>query len=204
MAKDQSQKKNKQVDSTLTRRDKIIQVAARIFAEKGYHGTTLDEIAHELVITKPALYYHIKSKEDLLREIINNILEPLETISKVKDLDLSPREKLQKIIILMVISGAERQDTTTILFQDISILPKRKRDAIRRREKEIERSVQEILREGQKKGDFIVDDVKIASYGIMGAANWIYRWYNPDGTFTPEQIADKIVQLVENGYLKRP
>lgn len=203
MAKDQSQKKNKQVDSTLTRRDKIIQVAARIFAEKGYHGTTLDEIAHELVITKPALYYHIKSKEDLLREIINSILEPLETISKVKDLDLSPREKLQKIITLMVVSGAERQDTTTILFQDISILPKRKRDAIRRREKDIERSVQEILREGMEKGDFVVDDVKIASYGIMGAGNWIYRWYNPDGYLTPEQIAEKIVLLVENGYLKR-
>ena len=203
MAKDRSQKKNKQVDATLTRRDKIIQVAARIFAEKGYHGTTLDEIAHELVITKPALYYHIKSKEDLLREIINSILEPLETISKVKDLDLSPREKLQKIISLMVISGAERQDTTTILFQDISILPKRKRDAIRRREKEIERSVQEILREGQEKGDFVVNDVKIASYGIMGAANWIYRWYNPDGNLTPEQIAERIILLVENGYLKR-
>ena len=204
MAKDRSQKKNKQVDSTLTRRDKIIQVAARIFAEKGYHGTTLDEIAHELVITKPALYYHIKSKEDLLREIINSILEPLETISKVKYLDLSPREKLQKIITLMVIFGAERQDTTTILFQDISILPKRKRDAIRRREKEIERSVQEILREGMEKGDFVVDDIKITSFGILGAANWIYRWYNPDGNLTPEQISEKIIHLAENGYLKRP
>jgi AcrR family transcriptional regulator len=204
MVKEQSQKKNKQVDSTLTRRDKIIQVAARIFAEKGYHGTTLDEIASELVITKPALYYHIKSKEDLLREIINSIVEPLETISRVKELDLSPREKLQKIITLLVISGAERQDTTTILFQDISILPKRKRDAIRRREKEIERCIQEILREGIEKGDFTVDDVKIASYGILGAANWTYRWYSPDGMLTPEQIAEKIVRLLENGYLKRP
>ena len=58
-----------------TRRDEIMQVAARIFAIKGYHATTLEEIARELGITKPALYYHVRSKEEILREIINRILE---------------------------------------------------------------------------------------------------------------------------------
>jgi AcrR family transcriptional regulator len=203
MVKSQPRKKNKHIDSTLTRRDEIIQVAARIFAVKGYHGTTLDEIASELVITKPALYYHIRNKEELLREIITSIMEPLESVSKVRDLDLPPREKMQKIIELLVTFGAERKDTTKIALQDIAILPKRTRDAIRRREKEIERCVQEILIEGIKKGDFEVDDVKMAGFAILGTANWVYRWYHPDGYLTPAQIVKKMIHMLEHGYLKK-
>jgi AcrR family transcriptional regulator len=203
MARSQPQRKTKQVNPTLTRRDEIIQVAARIFAVKGYHGTTLDEIASELVITKPALYYHIRNKEELLREIITSIMEPLESVSKIRELDLPPREKLQKIIGLLITFGAERKDTTKIALQDIAILPKRTRDAIRRREKEIERCIQDILVEGIKSGDFEVDDVKMAGFAILGTANWTYRWYHPDGYLTPAQIAEKMVHMLEHGYLKK-
>jgi AcrR family transcriptional regulator len=203
MPKGQVRKKGKQIDSALTRRDEIIQVAARIFAAKGYHGTTLDEIASELVITKPALYYHIRNKEELLREIITSIMEPLESVSRVRELDLSPREKIRKIVELLVVSGAERKDTTKIALQDVVILPKRTQDAIRRREKEIERCVQDILQEGIEKGDFVVDDLKMAGFAILGAANWVYRWYHPDGYLKPEHIAEKIIHLLEHGYLKK-
>lgn len=194
--------KEKEPTNGITRRDEIIQVAAKIFAAKGYHSTTLDEIAGELLITKPALYYHIRSKEELLREIIKSIMEPLEEATKVKESDLPPKEKLEKIIEIMITFGADRRETTTIAFQEGRILPKRSRDAIRRREKEVERIVQGILNDGIEQGVFAIDDIKMACFAILGAANSIYRWYHPDGYLSPKQIAKNFIHLLEYGYIK--
>jgi len=89
-----------------------------------------------------------------------------------------------------------------IAFEEVKILPKRTRDAIRRRQKEVEQSLQETLQEGIAKGDFAVEDTKIASFAILGAANWIYHWYRPRG-LTPEEIAERFIDFLENGYRKR-
>ena len=128
-----------------TRRDEIMQVAARIFATKGYHATTLEEIARELGITKPALYYHVRSKEEILREIINKILEPMEAALKVGKSSLSPKEKIEEIVKILVKFGAERQDTTLIAFEEVKTLPTRSRNASGRRPAACAGSVRMIL-----------------------------------------------------------
>lgn len=195
--------KHKQTNEATARRDEIIRVAAQIFAAKGYHATTLDEIARELGVTKPALYYHVRNKEEILREIINKIMEPMETAIKVGGSGLSPREKIESIIQILVRFGAERKETTLIAFEELKILPKRSRDAIRRRQKGLEDILQEVLREGVKQGIFSVADEKMAAFTILASSNWVYRWYQPDGGLTPSEIAEKFVRFFENGYLKK-
>lgn len=190
-------------DNTLTRKEEIIRVAARLFATKGYHATTLTEIAGELGITKPALYYHVRDKEDILREIVNRIMEPMEAASRVGKSDLSPREKIKEITKILVKFAAERRETTLIAFEEVKILPKRTRDAVRRRQKEVEQSLQEALKEGVESGDFMVSDVKAAAFAILGATNWVYRWYQPRGKLTPDIIAEQFIDFLENGYLKQ-
>jgi AcrR family transcriptional regulator len=190
-------------DNALTRKEEIIRVSARLFATKGYHATTLDEIAGELGITKPALYYHIRDKEDILREIVNRIMEPMEAASKAGRSSLSPREKIEEIVKILVKFAAERKETTLIAFEEIKILPKRTSDAIKRRQKEVELSLQEALKEGVDRGNFKVNDIKVASFAILGAANWVYRWYQPHGKLTPEVIAEQFMNFLENGYLKK-
>ncbi len=190
-------------DNVLTRKEEIIRVAARLFAAKGYHATTLDEVAGELGITKPALYYHIRDKKEILREIINRIMEPMEVASRVSKSNLSPREKVKEIVGLLVKLGAERKETTLIALEEVKILPKRTRDAVRRRQKEVEQSLQNALKEGVASGEFQVDDIKMTSFAILGAANWIYRWYKPGGSLTPEKIAEHFTNFLENGYLKK-
>jgi len=54
-----------------------------------------------------------------------------------------------------------------------------------------------------KQGCFAVDDTKIASFAILAVSNWIYHWYRPDGYLTPTQIADQVIYLLENGYMKK-
>jgi AcrR family transcriptional regulator len=197
-------KKQKSLNNnTPTRKEEIIRVAARLFATKGYHATTLDEIAGELGITKPALYYHIRDKEDILREIVNRIMEPMEAASRMGRSGLSPKEKIKGIVRILVKFAAERKETTLIAFEEVKILPKRTSDAIKRRQKEVELSLQEALKEGVDGGDFEVNDIKVASFAILGATNWVYRWYQPRGKLTPEIIAEQFINFLESGYLKK-
>ena len=186
----------------IERRDDVIRIAARLFAAKGYHATTLDQIAEEIGITKPALYYYITNKEDILRTIINRILEPMQEVVDVGQSDISPREKMRKIINILVQSAAERKETTLLAFEQANILPKRSREALRRRQKEVERTVENILKEGIKQGCFAVSDAKMAGFAVLAVSNWLYHWYNPEGGMTPPEIADHCIHLLENGYLK--
>lgn len=185
------------------RRDEIIRTAAKLFASKGYHATTLDEIARKLGVTKPALYYYVKSKRQLLEEIVNRIMEPMDRVIQTGKSDLPPIDKLRKIIEILVVFGAERKETTLIAFEEQKILTKRTRNAIRSRQKELERVVQEVLREGIEQGHFAVDDVRMTCFAILAVSNWIYRWYRPNGPLTPMQIAEKFIHLLEYGYIKR-
>jgi len=185
-----------------TRKDEVIRVAARLFAAKGYHATTLDQIAQEIGVTKPALYYYITSKEDILRSIINRIMAPMEQATQVGKSNLPPKEKMEQIIRILVQFSAERTETTRIAFEQSNILPKRSQDALRRRQKGVERVVEQTLKEGADQGIFVVSDVKMTSFAILSVSNWLYRWYEPKGTMTPKEIADVFIDLLERGYLQ--
>jgi len=185
------------------RRGDVIRVAARLFAAKGYHATTLDQIAEEIGITKPALYYYITNKEDILRTIINRILEPMQEAVNAGRSELNPREKMRAIIQILVRSSAESKETTLLAFEQANILPMRSRNALRRHQKEVERITEQTLKDGMEQGCFVVSDIKMATFAILAASNWVYRWYQPEGGFTTKEIADHYITLLENGYLKK-
>jgi AcrR family transcriptional regulator len=189
--------------SFVTNRSEIIRTAAKMFASKGYHATTVNEIAEELGITKPSIYYYIKSKEEILREIISGIMEPLEKVAKVGRSEQPAKERLETIIRTLATYAAERKEMTLIAMEQNNALPKRSRDALKRRQKEVDRALQQTLKEGVEEGTFTMDDIKITSYAISAVAIHIYRWYNPVGTFTSDQIADQFIYLLENGLIKK-
>jgi AcrR family transcriptional regulator len=184
-------------------KSEIIRTAAKLFASIGYHATTIDDIAKELGITKPAIYYYIKSKEEILREIIGGMMEPLEKVAKIGRSDRPAKERLEIIIRMLTTYAAERKEITLIAMEQNNVLPKISQNALKRRQKEVDRVLQKILKEGIEEGTFTTDDIKITSYAISAAAIYIYRWYNPAGTFTPDQIADQFIHLLENGLIKK-
>ncbi len=188
---------------TTARKDEVIRVAARLFAAKGYHATTLDEIAEEMGVTKPALYYYIASKKDILQSIINRVMEPMEQVSKLGESDQQPKEKLEAIIRMLVKFATERKETAMIAFEQANVLPKRSQDALKRRQKEVERVVEQTLKEGVEQGHFVVGDTRMTCFAILSVSNWLYRWYQPGGSMTPSAIADQYIRLLECGYLKK-
>lgn len=184
------------------RREEIIRVAARIFAEKGYHETTLDEIAKAIGVSKPALYYHIKNKQDILKEIINKIMEPMETVANIGRSNLSPRERIRIMIRMLVQFAAERKEITLIAFELNKMLPKRTQEALSRRQKDVEDVLMNTLDEGMRTGDFKNGNSKMIAFAILAVSNFVYRWYNPHGGLSPDEIANEFISLLENGYIR--
>jgi AcrR family transcriptional regulator len=197
-----TKQKESLVNTTATRKEEVMSVAARLFAAKGYHATTLDQIAEEIGVTKPALYYYVTNKEDILRSIIGKMMEPMEEVTEVGRSTLPPKVKMARIIRILVKFAAERKETALIAFEQANILPKRSRDALRRRQKEVEKVVEQTLKEGIAQGCFAKVDTKMACFAILAISNSPYRWYRSEGSLTPVKIADQFIKLLENGYVK--
>jgi AcrR family transcriptional regulator len=195
--------RNKTARLPSNKKTEIISEAIRLFAEKGYYATTLDEIASQVGITKAAIYYYFNSKMELMRLIMQLTTSRMNDAIKLADSKLSAEEKLRKFIKYHVQYAAENRDDAKILFEQIDTLPVRTRESIRRKIKEDETALQNILSEGVKNGIFAIDDVKIASYAILGMCNWLYRWYKPDGRLTSQQVSQIMMNILENGYLKQ-
>lgn len=193
----------RQTDALVKRREEILDVAMKLFAEKGYHNTTLDEVAEALGITKAALYYYVRNKGEIIRAIMNRSIERMNKAIALGESNMSPQARLHEFIRYHVIFAAENKEDARILFEQMNVLPKMTGESIKRKQKMDDRALQKILQEGVEEGSFTISDVKMASYAILGLCNWTYHWYKPDGRLTPEQIAKICIGLLENGYLKK-
>lgn len=194
--------KSKTIDTGKSRKAAIIREAIKLFAKKGYYATTLDEIAKKLRVTKAALYYYVHNKEEIIKEINARSVQRMSKAISLGNSNLSPREKLREFIKYHVEFSAEGADESRVLFEQIHALPKKTRDDLKRKQREVDRTLQNIIQEGVEQGIFAVDDVKLVSFGILGLCNWTYHWYKPNGRLSPEQITEKFVHLLENGYIK--
>lgn len=196
-----SARKKQQAD----RRDQIIKVAASLFADRGYHATGFEEIAQRLDVTRPSLYYHVDSKGAVLQEICDKAMEAmLHRVKTISESDVPPVDKLRNLLKEQLTFTATNKDLCTVLFDDSGMLDKKAQKKLREQKKSGEQFVQNIIRQGVEEGYFVFDDVKIASFLLLSACNWIYKWYQPDGRLTPEEIANKYIVFFEKGYIKQP
>lgn len=193
----------KQSSTRANRREEIIRTAARLFAEKGYHGVSLDEVAENMNITKPALYQYIRNKEEILQEICQACLVTgFDHWKLVNKSELTPRDKLRLFIEGVVMGVAEGRDMMAVLFGDSNALSPEVRNEVRMQQKAHDKELEALLQEGIDAGQFKIADKKIAVFTIFGACMWIYQWYRQDSRLSPQSIADGIIKLLEGGYLR--
>lgn len=177
----------------------VLAVASRMFNELGYHGTSLDDIANEVGVTKAALYYYFKNKEQLLYECIQ-LSYDCGARSQAESMALEG-SALQRLVhlyhrfaeLLMIERGAF---TTK---PNVNALPKELQDELMNRRRRLDRYSRELLQAAIDEGSIRPVDVRITSNYFLGAINWILRWYSPDDKRTPGQIASTFVDLMMNG-----
>lgn len=183
-------------NSELTRRDELLVSAARLFREKGYHATSMEDIARTLGILRGSLYHHIRSKEDLLIEIMTRgIGYLLELVRPVVASTQPADEKLSALIRAHVLAITSQPDVLTVFLHEFkSVSPERLPEVLALRD-EYEHLVRGVIAQGIDEGVFRPVDVPLTTFGLLGMVNWLYQWYRPGGRSTPEQIASQFVDL---------
>ena len=186
----------------MTRED-ILEAAAQVFRQKGFHGASMADIAEAVNLQKASLYHHVTSKQEILLLILNRALELLlERICAITELDIPADKKLQAMMREYLKILVENQDLAAVLlFEHRSLERKQHARHVPNRDK-FEQLWKNVLAEGVKAKVFQCDDPALATRALLGVLNWTMTWYNPDGSLNVEQIADQYANMMLNGLLK--
>jgi len=184
---------------TALKRERILTEAAKLIAERGYHGTTIDAIAERFGATKPFVYYHFESKGDLLAEICQRgTVRALEAAGRAISTKGSPGERLDQFVTDFTSIALENHDCVAVYFREEINLPKIHADRINKMRKEIDRKLTKLLKEGVKTGEFRVEDPQICCLVIAGMISYAFAWYRDEGRLSTGQITSQMRQLVRN------
>lgn len=179
------------------KREKILGEAVTLFYEKGYLPTTVDAIAERFGATKPFVYYHFKSKIDLLVEICERgTREALAATVKAVSQPLDPTQKLAIFVYDFTMVVLETHKLVSIYFREQLNLPEEVAAGIAKMRKQIDRHVRDLLSEGKTSGAFTFDDLAVASQVVTGMASYAFAWYREPARLTKEQICDQMVAHV--------
>jgi AcrR family transcriptional regulator len=184
------------------KRDAVIRAAAREFNRKGYHNTSLDDIAARLEVTKPTVYYYVTSKEQLLFECFVAGVEQIHAAFRaVRELALPARERLNAVLRHYGEAVASEFGWCMVRAEDQDLSPAMSRH-IKSLKSEIDQGIRRLIREGIQDGSIEPCDPKMTAFALAGALNWIAHWYREDQSLTPAQIAGAFVTIFEGG--RRP
>ena len=179
------------------KRERIISTAVDLFFSQGFGNTTLEAVAEKMNVTKPFIYSHFNSKNDLLAAICSQgIGASLDVLNRVVASDGSPTDKIQVLARDFMLAVLENQGHIAIYTREQKHLSKENSDAIDDMRREFDRKFCALLNQGVVAGEFIVDDVQMASLAIGGIVSWSYVWYRPNGRLTRAETADRISDLV--------
>ncbi|WP_180682541.1 TetR/AcrR family transcriptional regulator [Tepidicella baoligensis] len=182
----------------------VLQTAAQLFNERGFHSTSLDDIAAQLHVSKPTLYYYVKNKDEILLQCVSKGLEmTLEGIEASRAAGGNAVEQLRACMRVYADIVMQPFGMCLIRVGDQEV-PEPSRTKLRQMKAEIDLSFRRLVEQGVQEGLLQASDTKMAAFVIEGALSWIGRWYQPGGEYTPQQIADRCIAILCDGVLRRP
>lgn len=184
-------------------RDDILDAAAQVFRQKGFHGASMADIADAVKLQKASLYHHVSSKQEILLALLDRALEMLfEQVDVVAKLPLSADEKLRQMVQIYLRLLAENSDLSSVLlFEHRSLEPDQHKRHIPNRDR-FEALWRDVIQDGVQSGLFACEDVSLAARGLMGIMNWTLTWFRSNGSLSIEQVADQYTSMYLNGLLK--
>lgn len=185
-------------------RDEIIEAAAQIFSIKGFHATSMQDIAQAVNLQKASLYYHIKNKQEILVEVLDQALDLLiERMLHVMENSTPPDEKLRLAIqVYLDTMLAHRDLAAVLLLEHRSLEPEFRARHIPRRDR-FEQLWRDLIKEGVEAGLFSCTDSALTVRALLGVMNWTITWYRPLGSFSAEMISQYYADLFLRGLLIR-
>lgn len=171
------------------KRARIVEEACRLFYERGFVGTTLDAIAERLEVNKPFIYQFFASKHEILAAVVDNeIRRVIELLDTMHTREGSASQQLYSFISAWVRENIEFQMIATIFWQEHHHFSLETQQETSNLQKSLNGRLTELIENGIASGEFDVDNPRLAAYALTGLAQWIPRWYRPEGDFAVDEI----------------
>ncbi len=186
------------------RDEEVLNAAARLFSERGYADTSVQDVADELGILKGSLYHYIRTKEDLLfwllEEVHRDVEEILEEVSEAEGVD--PVERIALYVQRQVLYNLDNLERISIYYHDMDRLSAERLESIVGRRRAHERFMAGLIREAQAQG--LADaslDPRLLANCLFGTVIWTYRWYKPNGRVSRQSVANLCADFVLRGIV---
>jgi AcrR family transcriptional regulator len=185
------------------KREAVLRTAVQLFLEQGYHGTTLNDVAERLNITKPALYNYFRGKDDILYECwaigAERVDDCIEEINAGGGAGLA---KLRKLIVRYAEVMTTDYGKSLVRF-DVRDLTEHNRKIVGTAKKKIDRAFRTYIKDGIADGSIKPCDIKLSAFAIAGSLNWIGHWYQPGGALPAQDIASEFAIRLTEGVAAR-
>jgi AcrR family transcriptional regulator len=195
-------------DTLVDSRQEILRTAARLFQQRGYDATSMNDVAAALKLSKGGLYHHFQSKDEILFEIMDHAMEITQerVLAPVRGI-ADPQERLRALIRLhmeVVLSPRDRE--ITVMLHENHPLPPGLRKRINQRKKEYVHFVEGVIADVQKEAQRSRNmkgavSPRAAAFALLGMINWIYQWYKPEGELQANSLIPQFTELLFGGIL---
>jgi AcrR family transcriptional regulator len=189
-------------DTTIDSRQEILRTAARLFQQQGYDGTSMNDVAAALKLSKGGLYHHFQSKDEILFNLMDHAMEITQerVMTPVRAI-ADPEQALRTLIRLhieVVLSVRDRE--ITVMLHENHPLPPNLRRRINVRKKDyihfVEKLIAEVQKSRQSKGAI---SPRAAAFALLGMINWIYQWHSPEGSLQADDLARQYTEIFFGG-----
>ena len=193
-------------ETVVDSRQEILRIAARLFQQRGYDATSMNDVAAALKLSKGGLYHHFQSKDVILFEIMNHAMEVTQerVLNPVRGI-ADPEERLRALIRLhieVVLSPRDRE--ITVMLHENHPLPRALRKRINSRKKDYIHFLESLMAEVQNKARHSHStkgkvSPRAAAFALLGMINWIYQWYKPEGDLQAQNLIPQFTDLIFGG-----
>lgn len=183
------------------RRAEMVEVAARLFSERGYHGTSMQHMAEALGLLRGSLYAHIGSKEELLFEVVDRGADRfLDRARHALEDGSDAPTRLTALLVGHIETAIEHLEAATVFLNEWRYLSSDKRELIQRKRDDYENLIRSVIEDGIARGELRMDlDVALTARLVLSAGNWTYTWYRPGGPLTPTDVGRAFADTLIRG-----
>ena len=186
----------------LQKTEEIYQVIARLFAYRGYHSTSMREIARELGMNQSSLYHYFASKQDILFTLMNDAMDDvLAILEEISSTDLLPEDRLNRVLSFYTQYYAGDQERLILLINEMNSLNEEYRSILVRKQRQYVQLIKSILEELAAQDKIKQIDPAIATFAFFGMVHYTIKWYHKDGPVSLEQLANAFVEIFTKGVL---
>ncbi|MFI5015939.1 MAG: TetR/AcrR family transcriptional regulator [Hyphomicrobiales bacterium] len=186
------------------KRHAVLREAAASFNQKGYHGTSLHEIAKSLGVTKAALYHYFPNKSNLLLACFDLAMEfAFASLEAGKKEGRNGREKLLLTLSRYLSQMIDELNCCVVLMEEQALDVQDRAKTVRKRDR-FEQALRALVREGIADKSIVPCDPKLAIFAILGALNWVPKWFKPGGAWKPRQLTAALTQIFERALSTSP